>query len=151
MYASVPYACLVLAAALMTLPAYGRSVAAAIVLATLTFGAIRAVSPSFARPQYQQVASYLDRAAGPRDPVIAVGLLPSGLSVYFHKPHPVFNTQDFPWRTVPTGGTAWLLTEQDVLSRFQHLKGPQLPGFSLIMRRQYSGISPITVLAYHRS
>jgi hypothetical protein len=150
MYASVPYICLSVAAALMSLPPRTRAAAGTVVLATLAFGLIRAVSPRYARPQYQQVASYLDRAAGPREPVIAVGLLPDALTVYLRKPHHLENTPAFPWNTIPRGGRAWLVTEQDVLSRFLTVQGPHLPVFSLMIRRRYSGLAPITLLGYRR-
>lgn len=150
MYESVPYACLIVAAIIMGLPRRPRAAAAAIVLVTLAFGSIRAISPAYARPQYQEVASYLDRATGEREPIIAVGLLPLALRVYLHEPHPLVNTTHFVWRTIPRGARAWLLTEQDVLTRLLPPQQPPPAGFSLIAYRHYSGIAPITVSGYQR-
>jgi uncharacterized membrane protein len=150
MYASAPYACLILAAMLMGLPRRVRAAAATLVLATLAFGAIRAVTPRYARPQYLTVASYLDRAAGPREPIVAAGLLPPALGVYLHKPHALVNTTDFAWRTTPRGGRVWLLTEQDLLTGLLPAQRPPPAGFRLIAHRHYSGLASITVRGYKR-
>ncbi|HEY6396539.1 MAG TPA: hypothetical protein VIX82_03690, partial [Solirubrobacteraceae bacterium] len=104
----------------------------------------------YSRPPYREVASYIDGAAGPHDPVIAVGLLSPALAVYLERPHYLVASTDFPWKTVPRGTGAWLLTEEDVLTPYLHVQIPHEPGLRLIELRHYTGLTPITMRYYRR-
>jgi hypothetical protein len=118
-----------------------------IVLGVYVFGTIRAVSPAYQRPQFRQLADYLDRVAPAQDPVIADPLFVGpGIAAELHRTHRMVAPSVIQFRYTPPRGTAWVVIA-DVF-----LRGPLpgAPGFKLISRRHYGGVLPVTLLGYRR-
>jgi Dolichyl-phosphate-mannose-protein mannosyltransferase len=153
LYASLAYGCLLLACALLAPP---RAISAAIVVAVLGtygFGTIRALSPTFQRPQFRELAGYLDRVAGPRDPVVADPLFAGPtMAAEFHRAHRLIAPSSNQWQFAGPGGTTWVvLDDASVKSLVNPVPYTPLPqGFRLIARRHYSGLLPVTLLGYRR-
>jgi hypothetical protein len=69
--------------------------ATGLVLGAFAIGAVKILGPDFRRPDYDAVASYIDRAATPRDAVadrasISPAGVPPALAVAFGEPHRIF-------------------------------------------------------------
>jgi Dolichyl-phosphate-mannose-protein mannosyltransferase len=146
LYASVPATALLLGALLAALPRSPRAVAVIAVLATLVFGSIRAISPPYARPPFRAIAAYLDRVAGPRDPII---MYPSfrtpAIRAQFHKPHPIISMSSNAWTSVPLGATAYVVIDNTPPVPYQ-IQAPNPRGFALVARRQYTGLASTELL-----
>jgi uncharacterized membrane protein len=148
LYASVPAAALLLGALLTALPRRLRIAAVTVVMATLIFGTVRAISPQWARPPYRAIASYLDRVARPRDPVILESFIWMDIPVHFHKPH-VLSSSPSGWRTVRHGGIAYVLLD-DRTAQALKVGLPHPQGFQLVAHAHYGGIEPTELLTYVR-
>jgi uncharacterized membrane protein len=149
LYASVPAAALLLGACLTALPTWRRSAAVTVVMVTLVFGTIRAISPSWARPPYRAIAAYLDRVARPGDPIIMIeSFLGPAIPAQFHKPHLLLN---FPtgWRSVRPGQTVYLVFD-DAIGRALKAGIPRPQGFRLVARTHYVGLASTELLTYVR-
>jgi len=150
LYPSVPAGVLVLGALLAAIPFRLRLIAVAAVLATLIAGTIRAISPRYARPPFGAAASYLDRVAGPRDPIIMYPSflgLDADLPIGFQKPHPVINGIPVQWPPAQPGRFAVAVLDG-------HIGGaagtpiPRPRGYELVTFRQYGGLLPFMLLIY---
>lgn len=151
LYASMPAQALVLAT-LITRP--DRRVAfvlSAIVAAVLAVGLVRSLSPSWQRPPYRAIASYLDRAATTADPVY-MGSWSAGLSVpdEAHRPHHwQYSGSEL---QIPPGATRGFVIRDSTTVSFAHIpktvKVP--PGWVLAKRIHYAGavIPGTEVLVY---
>lgn len=149
LYSSLPAAVLVLGALVASLPRRLSVLAAVVVIATLVAASIRSVSLQYSRPPYRDVATYLDRVARPRDPVILVSLLGNtAIPVEWHKPHRTLSFILF-WRNVPPGRHAYLVMDVK-LARYFKLGAMKTPGVRLVGIKHYGGWSPTEVLDYYR-
>jgi hypothetical protein len=150
LYSSLPAAMLVLGTLVTSVPFSVRFVAAAAVLGTLTFGTVRALSPSYARPPYRSAAAYLNRVAGPREPII---IYPSLLSLNndiepeLHRGHLVIHGMPKRWPQTIAGGAAYVILD-DRLDRVLKIQFPRPPRYQLVARRSYGGLWPFTLLRY---
>jgi uncharacterized membrane protein len=145
--ASIPYGCVLLACALLAPPAPLRTALVVIVLGVYVFGTIRAISPAYQRPQFRQLADYLDRVAPAQDPVIADPLFVGpGIAAELHRTHRMIAPSAIQLQYAPRGGTAWVVIA-DVFLRGPR---PSAPGFTLISRRHYGGVLPVTLFGYRR-
>lgn len=157
LYASAPAAALALGALLLAIPRGPRAVAVPVVLGVLVFGTVRAISPSWARPPYRVAAQYLDRVAGPRDPVVMYTWgfpLDQALPVQFRRPHVVIKGDPERWPTPPPGGNVYVVADDALpflyggpLSAVK-LKTPHPPGLKLVASRRFSGLVRFSVLTY---
>jgi hypothetical protein len=148
LYASVPAATLVIGALLGAPPPRVRAVVVAAVLLTLVAGTIRAVSPSYARPPFRSVAGYLDRVAGPRDPIIMYpSFVDQAIPAQFSKPHRVLNISPSAWRSAGDAATAFAIVD-DQTAQVYNVGTPRPPGFELVARKHYTGLVWFTVLSY---
>lgn len=150
LYASVPYICLALAACCLALPRPARAASVVVLLAVLIFATARTISPDYVRTPWRDVARYLDRVAGPRDPVISYGIFAGpGTAIEFGRPHPVYPAAASEWQLGGPGTTTWLMLD-DRFDAAVHLPTPHPAGFQLVARRHYRGLLPITVLGFRR-
>jgi uncharacterized membrane protein len=151
--ASIPYGCLLLACALLA-PRRAISIAMGVlVLGIYGFGTIRALSPTFQRPQFRELAGYLDRVAGPRDPVVADPIFAGPtMAAEFHRTHRMVAPAPNQWQFVTPGGTTWVvLDDASVKSLVNPVPYTPVPkDFRLITRRHYGGLLPVTLLGYRR-
>lgn len=150
LYSSLPAAMLVLGALLAAVPFSARVLAVVAVLSTLTFGTIRALSPSYARPPYRSAATYLNRVAGPRDPIIVFPsflFLNNDIEPELHGPHLIINGIPRRWPSPPRGGAAYVIVD-DTLDRALRIPFPRPPGFELIAHRSYRGLARFTLLTF---
>ncbi len=150
LYASAPAGVLVLAALLMAIPRSVRPIAIAVTLGLLVFGTIRAISPRYARPPFRAAAQFLDRVAGPRDPVV---MYPSSLNLtraipaQFSRVHPVLWGVPKQWPAVPAGGSLYVVYD-NAAGKQERIPVPRPPNFALVSHRHYSGLLPFTVFRY---
>jgi hypothetical protein len=151
LYASVPAAALVVGGLLAALPSPARRVAVGLVLAILLAGTIRAISPPYERPAYRVAAEYLDRAAGPTDPVLVYPSLlglDAAIPAQLRKPHRVWLDR-IPrrWPTPAARHNTYVVID-DATAKVLRLSIPHPPGFILTGRRHYGGMMSFTVLIY---
>lgn len=153
LYSSAPAAALVLGALIAATALPARAAIVAAVLAVLVFGSIRAVSTSYARPQFRTVAEYLDRVAGPADPVL---IYPSFLNldqaivVQMRRPHRLVAHVGGQWPSPPRGGVVYAIID-DSADRALKIGVPHPPGLELVVRRHYPGLVPFSLLGYRPS
>jgi uncharacterized membrane protein len=145
--ASLPAATIVVGALLAALPRPGTIVACAVIAVTLCAGTLRSFDAVWARGPFRSIASYLDQAAGPRDPVTIFSLVGAPAVVaQVHRPHSVLPRKA--WRPGP-GVNAGYLVLDDAITKILKLAVPlRMPGFTYVGRRHYSGAFPTTVLVY---
>lgn len=148
-YASVPYAYLMLGALLMAIPARARVLAAAAVLIVLVAGAIRSLGTIYMRPPYRQMAAYLDRVAGPTTPVAYYTFWSApDLAVEYHHPHTIWaSSAPKNFSAVAPGATTWLVVEPVYLADV-HAATPRPRGFDLIAHRHFGGALATEVFVY---
>jgi mannosyltransferase len=153
LYASVPFDALVLAWLLVALPRPVSFAGVAAVLAVLAFATARAVSPRWARPPFRPAAQYLDKVAGPADPVV---LYPSflGLTIdiptHFHSQHAWLRSSNAQWPQDLSGPRVYVVMD-DNMDRALRIPTPHPPGFKLVSRRHYAGLLPFAILGYQRT
>jgi 4-amino-4-deoxy-L-arabinose transferase-like glycosyltransferase len=149
--ASMPAAALVIGALLAALPLRLTALTAAVVVVVLAAGTARSLQPAYTRGPFRAIAGYLDRVAGPRDPV-AVVTLAGGLAIpeQLARPHRIVYLIRNLWPNTPPGARAYLVLDLTI-GRIEHLGIPGHPGFQLVARRLYSGASATEVLVYRRS
>jgi 4-amino-4-deoxy-L-arabinose transferase-like glycosyltransferase len=153
LYASVPYGALVLGALVAAIPAKPRALAILVVLGTLLTGTIRALTPAYTRPPFRVAAHYLDRVAGPQDPVVvypSYGSLDDVITVQFRRRHTVVKGVPSQWPAIPRGGAGYVLLD-DSLARVAHVPVPSPPGYTLRAKRHYGGFVSFTLLIYRRT
>jgi mannosyltransferase len=153
LYSSAPAAALVLGALTAATALPTRAAIVAAILAVLVFGSIRAVSTSYARPQFRTAAEYLDRVAGPADPVL---IYPSFLNldqaivVQMRRPHRLVDYVRGRWPSPPHGGVVYAIID-DVIDRTFKIGVPHPPGVELVVHRHYPGLVPFSLLGYRSS
>jgi uncharacterized membrane protein len=147
--ASIPAATLVLGAFLAAPPRRVVVVVVTVVLGVMVAGTIRSFDTQYSRPPFRQMASYLDRVATPRDPILIASLVGRpAISAELRKPHRILRALRSVWSAVPPNGTAYLVLD-DHLDQILHLGTPRQPGFVVVSRRQYVGGGfPTEILAY---
>ncbi len=152
LYASVPAAALVLGALLWALRGVARALGVAAVLVTLLAGTIRAISPSYARPPFRAAAAYIDRLAGPRDPVIFYPTFETlDIAAQFKHRHRTMGSSPAQWRAVAPGDTAILVIDDRIAQRLNIGTPHAPPGFVLTGDRMYpSQVWSFTLLSYRR-
>jgi uncharacterized membrane protein len=148
--ASLPAAALVLGALLAALPRLLRVIAVAIVMVTLIAGTLRSFDAGYARGPFRAIAERLDAVAGVRDPVVSDSLETAALIVQLHKRHLLLPSTAAMWRTVPPGGTGYLIWD-DTIARALRAPFPSQPGFRLVAVRHYAGLLPTDLLTYRRN
>jgi uncharacterized membrane protein len=153
LYASMPAQALVLAT-MITAP--NRRVAvvlSAVVAAVLAVGLARSLSPSWERPPYRSLASYLDRAASPADPVYMASWS-AGLSVPDDARRPHHWQYAGSELQIPPGATRGFVIRDSTAVSFARIpKAIKIPrGWVLIKRIRYPGavIPGTEVLVYRR-
>jgi hypothetical protein len=147
--ASMPAIALLVGALLASLPRPLTVLAGAAVLVTLIAGTLRSFDATYARGPFRAIAQYLDRHAGPRNPIAIGSLVGRGaLSAQFHRHHWLVLPRDLP--AIPPGQTGFLVLD-DVIARRLEVTTPQFSGLQLVGRRHYSGSFPTDVLTYRRS
>jgi hypothetical protein len=150
--ASMPATALLLGALVAALPRTLMVVAVAIVTTTLLAGILRGFEPAYGRGPFRQLAAYLDRVAGPRDPVVVVSLsgLPA-IRVQVHKPHLIVNAMAAVWSSTEPGRSAYVVLD-DALARWARIGTPHPFGFRRIASRHYSaGPVSTTLFVYRRA
>lgn len=150
LYASVPAALIVLGAIIAALPRPAWMVASAVVFGVLLSGTIRALGPEYARPPYRAVAGYLNRVAGPRNPIIiypSLLYLNDDVLVSLRGRHWVINGMPSRWPRIPSEARLYVIVD-DALDHALKVGYPHKPGFTLVGRRSYRGLSRFTVLTY---
>ncbi len=150
LYASVPAAALVFGALFAAIPRQGRAPVVMLVVAILVVGSIRAIGPSYARPQFRTAAEYLDRAAAPRDPILMYGSflnLNQAITVQLTKPHRLVNRVVVRWPAPPPGGADYAIID-DSIDRLFRIGTPRPAGFELVARRHYSGLIAFSLFTY---
>jgi hypothetical protein len=147
--ASVPAAALILAALLWALPRPLRALGVAAALATLVFGAIKAITPGYTRPPFRATAAYLDSVASRNDPIIFYPtFVDKDIAVHFKRAHRVIGSSARQWRAVAPGQTAYLVID-DLFAQRLGTGTPHPPGFVLTGRRQYRNhVASFTLLSY---
>jgi hypothetical protein len=153
--ASLPFAALTLGWLLLRLPPLAAGPALALAVVGLAIGAAGTLTRAHARPDYPQLADYLDATAGPRDVVVYQahrGLAVTAsypLRLYFDRPHPVaFEPDPGAWAhhlrsrrliVVNWGGIGWSRPK------------PFLPGHALTKgdERLFPGIQPFAAAVYN--
>jgi uncharacterized membrane protein len=149
LYASAPAAMVMLGALLVAIPRSPRAIAVALVLGVLLFGTIRGLSPSWVRPPYRAVARYLDRVAGPRDPVLLFtyrSVLDDAIPVQLKRPHTIIARVPKPWPRRPAGTLAFVVVDNSKIHRLRRALAPS--GYELIGRRPYTGAVSFTLFTY---
>jgi hypothetical protein len=148
LYASVPAATLVIGALLEAPPPRIRAVVVVAVLITLLAGTIRAISPGYARPPFRSAAGYLDRMAGPHDPIIMYpSFVDQAITAQFSKPHRFLNSSPLGWRSAGDAAMAFAIVD-DKTAQIYNIGTPCPPGFELFARKHYTGLLWFTVLSY---
>ncbi len=150
LYASVPAAAVLLGALLVALPGWPRVAALAVVMSVLIFGTVRAISPRWNRGPYRQIATYLDRHAGPRDPVVLIELALGATAVpaQFNERHPLVG-EATAWRMTRPGEATYIVFEDDI-GRALKVGIPSEPGFQLVSHVHYGSRDGTEVLGYVR-
>ncbi len=150
LYASAPAAAVLLAALVLAAPTAVRPVGVVLTLLVLAFGTARAVSSRYARAPFRTAAEWIDRTAGPGDPVImypSAFNLTQAVPAQFARAHPVLWGLQAHWPDVAAGGSVYVVYDETV-ARVSHIPTPHPAGFALASRRHYSGLLPFTVLRY---
>jgi uncharacterized membrane protein len=152
LYASVPAQALVLAS-VVAVP--NRRIATAlttIVVAVLVVGLVRSISPSWQRPPYGSIATYLDAHAAPNDPIEIDSFVgPLSIQAMFDRPHTVTSGATF-MRDARHTNAAFVQIDTDTSRRFQiPLVPPPPPGMHVARVLRYHGaIFPGTKLIVYR-
>jgi mannosyltransferase len=150
--ASLPAQALVLGGLLAAIGGIEGAIAVAAVLATLTFGSVRALSPAYRRPPFRVAAQYLDRVAAPNDPVIfypSFLYLDSAIPVQFQRRHLTRKASPTQWAGIPPGEEAFVVLD-DAIATALHIGTPHPPGFRLVASKHYTGLIAFRVLTYLR-
>ena len=159
LFASVPavFACLALGVA--ALPAVPRVAAVAAGAVALGFGAAAGDGDEGRRPEYKEIASYVESHAGPADPLIEVEVFPAGpvrdaLEVAVGDDRPVLETDADAGRI----RTELASAERFVLVRVERILGgdaPRLPfgtgGWQQADERTFHGSADLGVVVYERA
>jgi hypothetical protein len=127
-----------------------RAVLVVVVLGVLVVGTARAISPSYARPQFRTVATLLDREAPARAPIIVYPtFFDQAVPAQTHRPHRFIYSAAEGWRQARSDPVAYVLIDDtDTVS----LPGrvPRPAGFRLVARRHYTGLTWFSLLTYRR-
>lgn len=152
LYASMPAGALVLAGLLMAIPRPFNVAAILLVFGVLVLGTVRAASPTWRRPPLNTIAAYIDRTAGPADPVaLATPFGWPAILAQFHHYHHVFS-QSRLFQVTPRGDDAVLALDD----RFAHLlhsplEPPAPRGFVIVAHRRFaSALLSTDVTTYRR-
>ncbi len=115
--------------------------------AVLLAGTLRSFEPAYNRGPYRTIAAYVDRTAGPRDPVTIISLVGAGaVPVETHRPHLLLRSVH-QW---PATAARGIVVLDDTIDRIIKLGTPHPTGFRLIARKHYPGAAPTDVLTYAR-
>ncbi len=145
LYASVPAAALVLAAMLVRLPRPLAGGAVAVVLVTLLAATLRAIDPHYVRTPYNEIASYLDRSAGPQDPVVFGTIVGRpAITAQMRKPHRISSV-----KALPPAQRVFVVQDDD-LANGLHVGTPRIANFQIAAHRHYPGIFPTDVWEFDR-
>jgi uncharacterized membrane protein len=150
---SAPAQAIALAALTLATPRVVRPILVAAVLGVVVFGTVRAVSSRWTRPQYRQVANYLDRAAPAPDPVVmypSVLGLDGAIPAQLERPHRVIPGIPKRWPPLRPGERAFVIID-DSLARAFRISTPRPPGYRYLGRRHYSGLVAFSVFSYRGS
>lgn len=151
---SIPAIAIVLAAALAALAALPRRiwpVAAVLVVATLVFGTIKSFGTAYVRQDYRAMARYLDRVAGPHDPVLLVSIIGApAIEVQASKPHNYVHYTPGVWNHIPAAPRLYIVYGD---LEMHHLGTAVVHprGFRLVREIHYPGSQPTEMLDYVRS
>jgi uncharacterized membrane protein len=150
LYASVPAAALVIGALLVRLPRPLAAMTIVVVLVTLIAGSVRATSHTYVRQPFRAVAAYLDRTAGPGDPIIYASIVGEpAISVQLHRQHPVITVADLvhPSAPIPPNARVYYVLDDTLAARLK-ITSVRLPGLQLVASKHYSGIFPTDLLTF---
>ena len=119
-----------------------------VVLAILILASATALQPAYRRGPFRAIAAYLDRVAGPEDPVLYASVPgPLVLNEMYHHPHRVVAGPTLKAHPPAAGHRAYLVLD-DSLARFVHSTQPRLPGLRFVARTHFDGLFPTSVLTY---
>jgi hypothetical protein len=148
---SIPAIAIVLAAALAALPRRLPAAAAIVVLATLVFGTVRSFGSDYVRQDYRAMASYLDRVAGPRDPILLVSLIGApAIEAQATRPHDYVRYTPTVWSHIPAAPRLYIVYGDEEM-RDLETGIPRPRGFRLLRDIHYHGTQPTELLVYVRS
>ncbi|HEX5194873.1 MAG TPA: glycosyltransferase family 39 protein [Solirubrobacteraceae bacterium] len=153
LYASVPAAALVLAALICAPRLELATLLVAAVVAVLALGLARAISPSWQRPPFRSVATYLDRTAAPRAPVAFASLTGGfGIPLDLHRPHRIVALAALA-RDVPANGRGYLVTDSKTGDKLGFSSPPQVAGLTLVRvtRFRTAIVAGLEVVTYRRA
>lgn len=154
LYASVPAQALVLATLLTVLNRRAATVLTTPVAAVLAVGLVRSISPSWQRPPYRSMATYLDAHAAPNDPIeIDAFAGPLSIGAMFHRPHTITSGAAF-IQDVQHANAAVIQTDT-ASSSFLHIRpipSPP-PGWRIVQVLRYDNaiVPGTTLIAYRRA
>jgi hypothetical protein len=143
----MPFIAIVIASALMSLGRRVSIAAAGLALAAFGLAAIRSLDVDYQRPDYRQVARFIDKTAGPGDPVITQD--PSAWRIYSDKKPKVFEgdrDEDEAWKSAAAGKSVFVVRGQ-LESGLPLLGGPR-GRVALREARRYRGLVPLAVGRY---
>lgn len=147
--ASLPAEALVIGALLASLPRRAMMLAA-VVLLTLAVGTTRMFEPAYGRGPYRSLAAYLDRSAGPTDPIALVTLQGRlAISEQFRRPHLITGSLPAMLRATPSGAEGFLVLDETLARAFK-IGIPRVPGFFFVYRKRYPGANATDLLVYRR-
>ncbi len=146
--ASMPAGALVIGALLVALPEPLTILSAVLIAVVLGAGTLRSFEPAYARGPFRTIASYLDRSAGPRDPVSVISLVGNpAVHEEVSRHHLFVTTLSQLWSATPVRARAYLVLDDD-FALIEHVGTPRHPGFVLLSRKHYSGALATDVLVY---
>jgi hypothetical protein len=161
MIASLPALAVLVGWLLVSLPRRAAITAVAVVVLSLSTGAVRALDHSNRRSQYRAAAQLIDARARPGDPVIQHSFLPGNgalqqvLAINFARPHPLFDgesaQEDAGWaRGRRTGRVFVVVPLPGYFKAVRHLDRYAGPGmdFELRAEHRYPGIEDLLVGEY---
>jgi hypothetical protein len=147
--ASLPATAVLLGAGVLALPRPATLIAGTLMGAVLLAGTLRSFEPAYNRGPFRTIAAYVDRTAGPQDPVTLMSLLGAGaVPAETRRPHLVLRTVDR-WQNGSAGATGIIVLD-DTIARLFKITTPHPAGFRLIARKHYAGSVPTDVLTYAR-
>jgi hypothetical protein len=134
--ASMPFAALLIGALLVAMPVRLTALSAAVVAVVLGAGTARSFEPAYARGPFRTIAAYLDRVAGPRDPIRLISVDGSlAVREEIQRPHLLVDSLSAMWSHTAVGGRAYLVVDQTI-AQIKRIGTPHEPGFVFLSAAQ---------------
>ena len=148
--ASMPAAALILGALVSALPRPLIVLASAAIAVTLVAGTLRSFGPDYNRGPYRAIAAYIDRVAGPRDPV-SIGTYEGAgpLFAQLHRRHWILGKGSL-WPYIGGRATGYLVLDRLLALTLKVNPAPPA-GFALVVHLHYGGAVSTDVYGYRRA